>query len=108
MKSTIKTLFLIPSAYGFFIWVVLLSILWMKPIEIRSLCFEGVLMMSYVVFIFLLATIAFFRKFRKIYDSINEANYSATRLEVAAFWFSSTIGLFGLFLYVSDFSRNFG
>lgn len=108
MNNLIKTLLLIPSAYGFFAWTFLLLIFWIKPIEVQSLSLDGVLMVSYVLFILLLSTIIFLRKFLEFNVANSKINYSTSRVEVVAFWFSSIVGVFGLFVYISDFSRNFG
>lgn len=107
MKNIFWRLFLIPSVYGFCIWLFLLLLIPFKFIEVDI---SGV---AWAVFVYLLicffcssGLFYFLNKRTSIYNIGSSIVYS--RLDTLVFFVSTFVGIFGLILYVSDFSKYFG
>lgn len=107
MKNIFWRLFLIPSVYGFAIWFFLLFLIPFNFIEVDV---SGV---AWVVFFYLLicffcSSSFFFYLNRRtnIYNIGNSIVYN--KLDTLVFVASTVVGVFGLMLYVNDFSKYFG
>lgn len=107
MKNLFWRLFLIPSVYGFAIWFFLLLLI---PFNLIEVDVSGA---AWAVFVYLL--ICFFcssglffylHKRTNIFSVGNSIVYSKS--DTIVFVISTVVGIFGLILYVNDFSRYFG
>lgn len=100
-------LLLIPSVYGALVWVGLLSLMTfdLVPLNITS---EATSVFLYVVLCFLVSSAAFFRDYAAVNILKFGVSIKSDGLDRFFFWVFTVIGFFGLYLYILDFSSNFG
>lgn len=109
MKAVFWRFFMIPSAYGFVIWTGLLSLL-LLDVGLIDVYISGYawVIFIYLLICFLLSARFFYNLFEKIDIGSIGKNLTYRRTDTIVFVLSTTIGLYGLFLYINDFSVFFG
>lgn len=107
MKNVIWRLFLLPSTYGLTVWVTLLFALNLDFVQV-NVSMEAYLVYFYVVLCFAAST----RLSLWLTKNISAKNIGEqivkTRTDLLIFCVSTVLGLFGLLLYVYDFSKFLG
>lgn len=100
-------LLLIPSAYGALVWVGLLLLVMfdLVPVHITG---EAFLVFIYVILCFFMSTAIFFRSYVGVDISTFGRGIVVDGLDKILFLACTIVGIGGLYIYVVDFSSQFG
>lgn len=107
MRSVLWRFFLIPSVYGFLVWAGLLLLLQFDLIQVDISHFAWGIFL-YLLVCFLFSAFLFFRLSQNMRVEEIGARVEFQRMDGIVFFISTLIGIYGLFLYVNDFSAAFG
>lgn len=100
-----KSLFLVPSAYGLFGWLVAIFFVAMDPVGMQSISGQGYFIIAYTLLVFVMLTLIFKRPF---------ANYMGGKrvaikgMDLPVFAASTIIGLYSLISYFSTVAGYYG
>jgi oligosaccharide repeat unit polymerase len=103
VKVAFWRLFMIPSAYGFLVWGALLLLVNINLIDVNISTYAWFVFL-YVLGCFFLSSCFFLNFFKKIDIGEIGPRLNYRKIDAIIFLFSTVIGLYGLYLYVRDFS----